>query len=91
MTQLHKFSNIAYDKTRKDHEDKLMQLWKNLKPEKQLGERMTENWIDIGFQAKDPSTDFRGAGLLGFELLFGITGGKHKESDQVFHYCEQVK
>ena len=30
-------------------------------------------WVDIGFQGKDPSTDFRGAGMLGLEQLLAIT------------------
>ena len=30
-------------------------------------------WVDIGFQGKDPATDFRGAGTLGLEQLLVIT------------------
>ena len=48
------------------HEDKLMRLWKNLRNDN-LKERKTMQWVDIGFQGKDPSTDFRGAGMLGLE------------------------
>lgn len=71
-----------------------MELWKNLKPDTDLGERLTEKWIDIGFQAKDPATDFRGAGLLGLELLHRTTGGSSTtktSKENVFKFTDQVK
>ena len=38
-------------------------------------------WVDIGFQGKDPATDFRGAGMLGLEQLLAITdhGSEYRE------------
>ena len=42
-----------------------MTLWENLRPGEELKDRKTGQWIDIGFQGKDPKTDFRGAGILG--------------------------
>ena len=44
-----------------------MKLWSNLLPDRKLSERKTMEWVDIGFQGKDPATDFRGAGMLGLE------------------------
>lgn len=29
-----------------------------------LEERITKQWGDLGFQGKDPQTDFRGMGML---------------------------
>jgi hypothetical protein len=34
-------------------------------PDKVLSERISKDWQDIGFQGKDPATDFRGTGYLG--------------------------
>ena len=34
-------------------------------PNTPLKERITKQWGDIGFQGKDPQTDFRGMGMLG--------------------------
>ena len=51
----------------------LDRLWKNLRGDEQLKARKTEQWIDIGFQGKDPATDFRGAGLYGLTQLLAIT------------------
>jgi hypothetical protein len=44
-----------------------MKLWKNFKGNEELKERKSSQWIEIGFQGKDPATDFRGAGTLGLE------------------------
>ncbi|RKP12407.1 Engulfment/cell motility, partial [Piptocephalis cylindrospora] len=49
-------------------------LWEVMKPETVLEDRYTRQWQEIGFQGKDPSTDFRGMGLLGLEdlLYYGV-------------------
>ena len=38
-------------------------------------------WVDVGFQGKDPATDFRGAGVFGLENLLAITdeGSEYRE------------
>ena len=33
-------------------------------PDTPLKERISKQWGDIGFQGKDPKTDFRGMGML---------------------------
>ncbi len=40
------------------------QLWTALMPGEQLEARVTKQWGDIGFQGKDPATDFRGMGTM---------------------------
>lgn len=38
----------------------LEKLWNHLKPDvKREGGRITEEWGEIGFQGKDPASDFR--------------------------------
>ena len=44
-----------------------------MKPNEALTERLTKKWIDIGFQGADPSTDFRGSGILGLDQLLSVT------------------
>jgi hypothetical protein len=34
-------------------------------PETPRSDRITKQWIDIGFQGSNPVTDLRGTGLLG--------------------------
>lgn len=69
----------SYDRTNDDHEALLLQLWSNLKPnevmiiffanQQELIARETDQWGDIGFQGRDPATDFRGLGLLSLSNL----------------------
>jgi len=63
------------------HEAKLMRLWTNLMNDRKLTARESTEWVDVGFQGKDPSTDFRGAGVLGLEQLLAITdvGSPYRE------------
>ena len=50
-----------------------MSIWKNLKPSEKLLNRISKQWIEIGFQVEDPATDFRGAGELGLENLYNFS------------------
>jgi hypothetical protein len=51
----------------------LLAIWQNLKPQEQLTNRRSNQWISIGFQGNDPSTDFRGAGVLGLINLYRLS------------------
>ncbi|ORZ27908.1 ELMO/CED-12 family-domain-containing protein [Lobosporangium transversale] len=46
-----------------------MLLWELLRPQEKLDGRYTKQWSEIGFQGKDPATDFRGMGMLGLDDL----------------------
>lgn len=58
-----------YSSENRDHEDKLMQLWKVLTNEKKLESRISSQWAELGFQGNDPQTDFRGMGQLALDQL----------------------
>ena len=66
-----------YDKENPDHEYNLKQLWLKAfrgveieNDENQDGTTMVSNrWKDIGFQGKNPRTDFRGGGHLSLLAL----------------------
>jgi ELMO domain-containing protein len=62
-----------YDENNEENINLLKKLWKNLKPEIELKEMNNDEWSDMGFQGKNPSTDFRGMGLLGLDVLVFIT------------------
>jgi hypothetical protein len=64
---------VKYDSSDPMHEAKLMKIWNNLMPDTKLETRITKQWQDIGFQGDDPSTDFRGMGLLGLENILYFT------------------
>jgi hypothetical protein len=40
--------------------------------ERQIKDRISNEWQEIGFQGSDPATDFRGAGYLGLKQLLSI-------------------
>ncbi|KAF9122100.1 hypothetical protein BGX30_002206 [Mortierella sp. GBA39] len=61
--------HTKYDSTNPAHERKLMLLWDLLSPHDKLEGRYTKQWTEIGFQGKDPATDFRGMGMLGLDDL----------------------
>ncbi|GAM25414.1 hypothetical protein SAMD00019534_085890, partial [Acytostelium subglobosum LB1] len=59
----------AYTHDKLAHEAKLDELWESLKPDVRRTARHTSEWGEIGFQGKDPATDFRGMGILGLDNL----------------------
>ncbi|KAG0336166.1 hypothetical protein BG000_006859 [Podila horticola] len=61
--------HTKYDSTNPTHERKLLLLWDLLCPNEKLTGRYTKQWTDIGFQGRDPATDFRGMGMLGLDDL----------------------
>jgi ELMO/CED-12 family len=71
----------AYDSQNDEHERLLSELWTAINPDTPLSGRISAQWKTIGFQGKDPATDFRGMGLLGLKnLVYFAT-----------HYPEQVR
>ncbi|KAI0523047.1 hypothetical protein KFK09_005437 [Dendrobium nobile] len=63
--------NIYFDPSRNDHQETLRALWNAAYPDTELIGLISEQWKQMGWQGKDPSTDFRGAGFISLEnLLF---------------------
>ncbi|KAJ3364716.1 ELMO domain-containing protein 1 [Allomyces arbusculus] len=58
-----------YDAANRTHERKLLELWSLLMPGEPLEARVTSQWGKIGFQGKDPATDFRGMGMQALDDL----------------------
>ncbi|XP_054280260.1 ELMO domain-containing protein 2-like [Macrosteles quadrilineatus] len=69
LQEIENWRLTMYDSENKDHEEKLLKLWKRLKPDEPLQARVSKQWQDIGFQGDDPKTDFRGMGILGLDNL----------------------
>lgn len=60
---------VPYRSENEEHEDLLRRLWAALRPGVPLEARVTDQWSEIGFQGRDPATDFRGMGVLGLQNL----------------------
>jgi len=72
VSLIEEIRKTPYDDLNQDHEAKLMALWTGLQPDIPMV-RKDKQWQNIGFQGKDPKTDFRGMGMLGLEnLLFFV-------------------
>ena len=57
-----------------DHMIALQSLWSNLQSDKTPPPSIPDKkWKDLGFQGQDPSTDFRGMGMLGLDQLLAYT------------------
>ncbi|XP_047235204.1 ELMO domain-containing protein 1 isoform X3 [Girardinichthys multiradiatus] len=69
MAAVEKLRREPYDCENAEHENMLMKLWKELRPDTPLTGRISKQWCEIGFQGNDPKTDFRGMGLLGLQNL----------------------
>eukprot|EP01117_Protostelium_nocturnum_P007021 TRINITY_DN2516_c0_g1_i1.p1 TRINITY_DN2516_c0_g1~~TRINITY_DN2516_c0_g1_i1.p1 ORF type:complete len:1132 (+),score=311.74 TRINITY_DN2516_c0_g1_i1:205-3600(+) len=52
----------------------LHQLWGNMMPGRSFPGISSEQWKEVGFQGKNPTTDFRALGLLGLIHLIYFTG-----------------
>ncbi|XP_042061863.1 ELMO domain-containing protein C-like [Salvia splendens] len=61
--------NIGYDSSNPKHQEALKALWHAAFPEEQLHGLISERWKEMGWQGKDPSTDFRGGGFISLENL----------------------
>uniref|UniRef100_A0A672S5I9 ELMO domain-containing protein 1-like n=1 Tax=Sinocyclocheilus grahami TaxID=75366 RepID=A0A672S5I9_SINGR len=73
------------------HEEMLMKLWKELRPDSPLSGRISKQWCEIGFQGNDPKTDFRGMGLLGLHNLLYFAEHDKATALQVLHDSLQPK
>lgn len=48
-----------FDASRPDHQDALRALWSATYPGEKLQDLISDQWKNMGWQGKDPSTDFR--------------------------------
>jgi hypothetical protein len=65
-------------------ESNLWKLWNSL-TDKQ--ENIWKDWKDIGFQGKDPSTDFRGAGWLSLLQLIYFAKKYNSLCTRILYNC----
>ncbi|XP_052204704.1 uncharacterized protein LOC127809720 isoform X1 [Diospyros lotus] len=64
-------TKVTFDASRVDHQAALKALWSATYPGRELHSLVSDQWKEMGWQGRDPSTDFRGAGFISLEnLLF---------------------
>ncbi|KAI8572452.1 hypothetical protein RHMOL_Rhmol01G0199900 [Rhododendron molle] len=69
LQRLQNRMDVAYDSSVPEHQEALKALWNASFPEEKLRGFISEQWKEMGWQGKDPSTDFRGGGLISLENL----------------------
>lgn len=71
LQRLQERLDVPYDETSPDHQESLRALWNCAFPNVTLKGLISEQWKDMGWQGANPSTDFRGCGIISLEnLLF---------------------
>ncbi|KAL3833055.1 hypothetical protein ACJIZ3_007791 [Penstemon smallii] len=61
--------DVAYDSSAPEHQEALRALWHAAFPGEELHGLISDQWKEMGWQGKDPSTDFRGGGFISLENL----------------------
>nr|GMD98023.1 ELMO domain-containing protein A isoform X2 [Ipomoea batatas] len=62
---------VCFDASKQEHQEALRALWHATYPDQELHGLISDQWKEMGWQGRDPSTDFRGAGFISLEnLLF---------------------
>jgi len=65
LNDLDDLRNKKFSFSNSEDAEKLVDIWESLKGKgDQLATHISKRWSEIGFQGKDPSTDFRGMGML---------------------------
>jgi len=68
------------------HEEKLFAIFKAVRPDLKKPGRLDKAWGKLGFQGKDPITDFRGMGMLGVEFLYYLG---HQQADLAIYLFQR--
>lgn len=75
---IHSLQATQFDSSNAAHERPLEDLWSALLPGvTREGGRITREWGRIGFQQRDPTSDFRGGGLLGLHQLLHVAQSRN--------------
>jgi hypothetical protein len=71
LEKFKKYVTMNYDVNNENHEKLLSLLWEYSTNGEVLESRISNQWKTIGFQGKDPATDFRGVGVFGlYNLIY---------------------
>eukprot|EP01118_Nematostelium_gracile_P005828 TRINITY_DN1859_c0_g1_i1.p1 TRINITY_DN1859_c0_g1~~TRINITY_DN1859_c0_g1_i1.p1 ORF type:complete len:289 (+),score=71.22 TRINITY_DN1859_c0_g1_i1:75-941(+) len=92
IEQFKKLVAIPYNPQNPEDEKKLMELWTLSFPNERLHDRKTDQWHKLGFQGKDPATDFRSGGIFSLENMIYLAK-QYPESFKKFvdgsHHAEK--
>ena len=84
LTKCDEIRSVPFNEENEEHEKMLMSVWNLLKPDEELENRYTKQWGEIGFQGKNPATDFRGMGILSLKNLLYFLESKPAEATKLY-------
>ena len=81
-----------FNKLNTEHVKMLLDIWRKLKGDENQIELIDRKWLEIGFQGPDPSTDFRGAGIMALYNLHDFVLNRQAASQKVYlDATDQIK
>lgn len=78
---------MPYDSQNREHQEALKALWHASFPGTELLGLVSDQWKEMGWQGKDPSTDFRGGGFISLENLLYFAKNYPKSFEELL--CKQ--
>ena len=91
LSLMEDYQGEGFDNNNPQHEETLLKFWKNVYPKVSLKARISEEWGDLGFQGKDPASDFRGMGMLGLKHLCYISSVHKKQFRELAAQYKKTK
>ncbi|GJD11336.1 ELMO domain-containing protein 2 [Galdieria sulphuraria] len=88
VSRIKYWKETRFSKDNEEHKAILEELWDTLTKNQ---EHLWKDWTDIGFQGKDPSTDFRGAGLLSLLQLVYFAKKYFSLCQRVLYNCNTTE
>ena len=88
LKAVHALKCTPYSSANAEHENLLARLWACGFPGVPMRERVSQDWLHLGFQGSDPATDFRGQALtLALTLSHHetLTSRAHSTQDRHTH------
>lgn len=83
--------DVPYDSSNPDHQKALKALWNAAFPDEELEGLISDKWKEMGWQGKDPSSDFRGGGFISLENLLFLAKNFPKSFQDLLHKQEGVR
>ena len=90
-TKVDEIRSEPFNEENEVHEELLLKLWDALKPNERLDNRYSKQWGEIGFQGKNPATDFRGMGVLSLKNLIYFIESKTDEAKRLFSLSQHPR
>ena len=85
VERLRKRADVPYDGENEEHREKLRELWRLAFPGEPLQALKHAQWKNLGYQSEDPTTDFRGAGMLALDQLIYFGKQEPRSFQKLIH------